>query len=387
MGKKGKRSRQKTVTAADRASIQDVQTKIEELSKKFRKSNCLNLFSQAANELREGIQLIETIMLDSSDTLLKMNLHTWFVQSKVILYSNLMTLELDRYNFSATIEIYIALFERGNMKMNMKILSRIFHSLTVQYEEALLRQGKGSVDALIALSNSLVSHGRKVYDTLEIDLLRTADILRIKKYFDSAIVFGKQLEELTGDRLSIATTYLEQYTVGNKSLPEDFLLNMAHVLQKHRNDGFNTANAGSVLVLAQSTYLFHKLHDDTEEMVRKAVGFIEEYLDMVSKVQSYCFTCTQTATESEVQFVCSGCRVACYCSIDHQRLTWKKEAVRGMRIGHDILCPVMKGYRKWRHAKDNCDNERLSRLRRRFERECLNLLSDGLGLKDKCFQK
>ena len=362
-----------------------MQTQLRELNEKFSKSDRLNLFSQAANELREGIQLIDAT--SKNDTLLKMNIQKWFVESKTMFSANLLMVEFDRQNFSSTIQIYENLFERGNIKINMQIVSPIFRSLQLQYHEALLRQGRGSIDTFISLSKLLITHGRKGDDNIEIDLIRSADILRTTKHFDVAVLVGKQLEVLTGDRLSIATTYLEQYIFGEKSLPEDFFLYMDHVLEKHENDSFNTANAGSMMVLAQSTYLLHQLSsDDTKGFLRKAIGFIEEYLDMISKVKSYCNTCTQTATESEVQFVCSGCRVACYCSIDHQRMTWKKEAVRGMRIGHEVLCPVMKAHRKWRHANDNGDNDRVSRLRQRFERECLYCFSYGMGLKDKCFQ-
>ncbi|GFH55910.1 predicted protein [Chaetoceros tenuissimus] len=391
MGKKGKRSRRKTVIAADQASVVTAQTKIEELIEKFQKSHDLNLYSQAADELREGVQVVEATMLESSDTLFKMNLQAWFVESKTLFLSNLMVVEFDRDNFDGAIQIYKNLFERGNIDMNMKILSPIFPTLQLQYHEALLRQGKGNIDTFISLSKSLISRGRK--ENLELDLLRSANFLRTVKHFDAAVVLGKQLEELIGDRLSLDTTYLEQHIHigGNKSLPDDYFLNMEYVLQKYENDGFNADNAGCMLVLAQSTYLLHQLSSDhSEEVFRKAIVFIEEYLASFWIFKSHCNTCNQTATESEVQFVCSGCRVACYCSIDHQRMSWKKEAVRGMRIGHEVLCPVMKAYRRWRHAccndKDD-EDDKVSRLRRRFERGCLYLLSDDLGLKDKCFKK
>ena len=99
-----------------------------------------------------------------------------------------------------------------------------------------------------------------------------------------------------------------------------------------------------------------------------------------------CFTCHQAGTATEVQLVCSACRLACYCSLDHQRMTWKKDAVQGMRIGHEILCPLMKAYRKWKLVSKK-GGERALKVRRRFDRECLYFLSDGLGLKDKCFRE
>ncbi|GFH57558.1 predicted protein [Chaetoceros tenuissimus] len=374
MGKKGKRSRRKTVTSADPAAIA---AKIQENDSKFSESYHLKLYSQAANELREKIQLIETNMLQAN------NIQSYLFECKMISYSNLMMLEFIRHNFDSAIQIYENLFEGGNLKMKMKILSPTFPSLQLKYQLALLRQGKGRVDVLISLSNTLITH--EIEDNLELDLLRSADILRTMKHFDEAIVVGEKLGRLTGDRLSLVTTYLEQYIVGDrKSLPAVFALDLRDLFQKHKNEGYNAASAATMLVLAQSTYLFF---EDKVLVMGSAIGFIEEYLDLISNVKSFCITCMQIATESEVQFVCSGCRVACYCSIDHQRMTWKKEAERGMRFGHEVLCPVMKAYRKWRHAKDNGDNDRASRLRQRFERECLYLLSDGLGLKDKCLQK
>ena len=353
-----------------------------ELSEKFTKGHGLRLYSQAADEAREGIQLIEANMFESSDTLIKMNLHTWFVERKLEFYANLMSIEFDRRNFDDVIKIYENLFERGNIKLKKKILSSCFPTLQLKCHEALLRQGKGNMDTFISLSKSRITCGRK--ENLENDLRRCADILRMTKHFDEAMVLGKQLAELTGDKVSLATTYLEQYIFGDKSPPGDFIVN---VFQKHQNDGFNKNNAASMLVLAQWTYLLHKLDDDKEELLKKAIGFLENYLDLISSIETHCITCTQIAMTSEVQFVCSGCRVACYCSIDHQRMTWKKEAEKGMRFGHEVLCPVMKAYRKWRHANDNSDNGRASTLRQRFERECLCCLSDGLGLRNKCFQK
>ena len=101
--------------------------------------------------------------------------------------------------------------------------------------------------------------------------------------------------------------------------------------------------------------------------------------------QDCCYTCGQTATSTEVQYVCSGCRVARYCSIDHQRMTWKKEAERGMHIGHEILCPLYSAFRKYILASEERDEEKKSRMEKRFERECVKFLEYGLGLKNKCF--
>ncbi|GFH56054.1 predicted protein [Chaetoceros tenuissimus] len=401
MGKKGKRSRRKAVTTTDQASIV---AKIKEKDDNFQECFDSNLYSQAADELREGIQLIEATMLRAN------NIQSFLLKNKILFYSDLMWTEFDRRNFDGAIQIYEKLFQKDKLKTKrkMEILSDSFPSLELKYHEALLRQGKGNIDTFISLSKLRLTHVRTDIDyidfDLENDLLRSADILRMTKHFDAAIVIGKQLEyeELTGDKVSLATTYLEQYLVEYYPkfgrtvdyLPENFVSNMGNafgsLIEKHNNGGFNKNNAGPLLVLAQSTYLLHRFSFHGTEVITKAIGFLEEYLDLFSEVETHCSTCGQAGTPTEVQLVCSGCRVACYCSIDHQRMTWKKEAVKGMHFGHEVLCPVMKASRKWRHALSNDkdgEDDKVSRLRRRFERECLHCLSDGLGLRKKCFQK
>jgi tetratricopeptide (TPR) repeat protein len=290
-----------------------LQTQLAELNEKFSKSNCLNLFSQAANELREGIRLIETEMLESNDTLHKMNLHAWFFKSKVIFYSNLMYAEFGRRNFDDAIQIYKKHFERRNIDMNKKILSRDFPTLQLRYHEALLRQGKGSIDTFISLSKLRITHSMKHDNKLERDLILAANILRTTKHFDAAIAIGKQLEELTGDTVSLSTTYLEQYLVeyypkfgrNIDSLPESFedmFKNMGtafgNMLQKYYNGGFDTSeDLGPLLVLAQSTYLVHQYSSDgTEATMRKAIGFIQVYLNSLWNLKTHCITCCQAGT-------------------------------------------------------------------------------------------
>ena len=156
--------------------------------------------------------------------------------------------------------------------------------------------------------------------------------------------------------------------------------------------GFNTY----YMVLAQWYYLTHTLAADKsaqEESITRAINFVDQFLYssifategglyMPKMKQDCCYTCGQTATSTEVQYICSGCRVACYCSIDHQRNTWKKEAVRGMRIGHEILCPLYKAYRKYKLASEVA---LLTYSYTCLDRECVRFLEYGLGLKNKCF--
>ena len=198
--------------------------------------------------------MIEANMLQAN------NIQTFLFKNKMIFYSDLMRAESSLCNFSAVIKIYEKLFQKDNlnMKRKMEILSPFFPSLELKFHEALLRQGKGNIDTYFSLGKSRFEHLKDI-DYLDIDLEnalhRCADILRTTKHFDAAIIIGKQLEELTGDKDSLATIYLEQYLVEHypklgrtvDSLPENFKANMVNafgsMIKKHKNGGFNKNNA------------------------------------------------------------------------------------------------------------------------------------------------
>ncbi|GFH61921.1 predicted protein [Chaetoceros tenuissimus] len=231
---------------------------------------------------------------------------------------------------------------------------------------------------------------------------------RAHKQFDAAIrlemKFGPLMRRTTlKSKLSLALTYLEQYRL-------EF-----HQRAQMRKKDFSTMNSLIVpllkeypikknfcfeycLVVAQWYYLTHTLlgHTETRNKLNDAAStWIAACLPISTPIEitpfrclgeEKCYTCTQAVTPTEVQYVCSGCRVACYCSVDHQRMTWKQEAVDGMRIGHEILCPLYKAYRKYTNARDANDKEKELTMGRRLGRECRKFLEYGLGLKNKRFR-
>lgn len=229
---------------------------------------------------------------------------------------------------------------------------------------------------------------------------------RAHKMYDSAIrlemTCGSLVWSRLDSKLSLALTYLEQYRVEfhqRSQMREEDLSTIFSLVYSIMRD-YPLANNRSfeyLLVLGQWYYLTHTSFVD--ECVRKSLNklaqsMIMESLHFSSPLLPYscfgkdiCYTCGQVVTPTEVQYVCSGCQVACYCSIEHQQMTWKKEAVRGMRIGHEILCPLYKAYRKYTHAKDLNDEEKEARMKRRLKRECRKFLENGLGLKNKCHGK
>jgi hypothetical protein len=114
-------------------------------------------------------------------------------------------------------------------------------------------------------------------------------------------------------------------------------------------------------------------------LVQKRLDVILRYMEANS-----CFCCATIVPESSA-LVCGGCRAACFCSLEHQRSSWKKD-VKGQGIGHKMLCPLLKTYRKYKYAKRaRKGNEKEYLLR--FERECEIFFSKSLGLEDLCFPR
>ena len=144
-----------------------------------------------------------------------------------------------------------------------------------------------------------------------------------------------------------------------------------------------------MLLHAQWIYLNHQ--GTTEQNVKElhtAIFLVGNYIkaQYEDTVMYHCLGCEQKSTPSNSFLVCSGCRVACFCCIDHQRSSWKKELHWGVGIGHKILCPLYKAYHKCKNAEEN-RRENIDEYYSRFRRECEKFLSDGLGLRDLCFSR
>jgi hypothetical protein len=91
-----------------------------------------------------------------------------------------------------------------------------------------------------------------------------------------------------------------------------------------------------------------------------ALARLKEHLSWrVQLGRDTCAGCGQTRGEDTPMLTCSGCRVARFCSADHQKMASKKAAVGGsLTTGrHKDFCGVL---RKWREvvkdgvAPDSC---------------------------------
>ena len=81
-----------------------------------------------------------------------------------------------------------------------------------------------------------------------------------------------------------------------------------------------------------------------------ALAHLKEHLSWrVQRGRATCDGCGQTRGEDTSMLTCSGCRVAMFCSADHQKMASKKAALGGsLTTGrHKDICGVL---RKWREA-------------------------------------
>jgi len=101
-----------------------------------------------------------------------------------------------------------------------------------------------------------------------------------------------------------------------------------------------------------------------------ALAHLKEHLSWrVQRGRATCAGCGQTRGEDTPMLTCSGCRVARFCSADHQRMASKKAALGGsLTTGrHKDICGVL---RKWRDvvkdgvSPDSCTSELVAFLQR-----------------------
>jgi hypothetical protein len=123
-----------------------------------------------------------------------------------------------------------------------------------------------------------------------------------------------------------------------------------------------------------SGHIFAKLHlahltfDAGQEDV--ALAHLKEHLSWrVQRGRGTCAGCGQTRGEDKPMLTCSGCRVARFCSADHQKMASKKAALGGrlMTGRHKDICGVLS---KWREVlkdgvpPDSCTADLVAFLQR-----------------------
>ncbi|GFH53852.1 predicted protein [Chaetoceros tenuissimus] len=409
MGKKGKKSRRQQAKKVDTDNVifDNVSSRICGLLDLTNASAVKELYSDCATNLRVGIEFIKT----KQKVLCKLEYGPNHLCKCVLeLYRYLIWLEDRRYNYQAVVEVYNDLkdnflFEDQKIGKDwledddMDQSTADIQQIQVLYEFALVATKNGNSDTS-CICKFLYQQLRAlpVDATLNyvngVELLgMTENVLRAAKKFDEVIDLDKKLlflpnlPERLKAKVSLAVSYVERYREEYhlRSKKEDYILINNFLYHIRDNYTFNNIrNPSFKLALAQWHYLCHKLSDEKHKQLcyELSISNIEKIVENEWTFKDYCSTCTQAPTKDDVKYVCSGCRVSCYCSIDHQRVNWRKNQVRGTCVGHETFCPVLKAYRKWKAAA----KENKERMRRRFERECLDFLAYGLRLEKKCFE-
>ena len=269
-----------------------------------------------------------------------------------------MMVEHSRCRFDKVVQIYHEIqMTSENEKVSLSFMGKLYGQL------AMLRLdgSKENKERVISLIDTSISEG--MADPNDISKAWVAvRVLTSMKEYDTAIDLGEKLGRMSEKRniatLEIAISHLERYRVKyhhqkGKNISNDVLVRVHDAYEEFGDFGKNVRGPRGdafLMMLAQRDYLCHQI-DDKElslQLCKTAIKNIEMYLEILCDYERHCHTCSQEGTATEVQLVCSGCLVACYCSLDHQRMTWKKDAINGTRIGHEILCPLMKVYRKWK---------------------------------------
>ena len=100
-----------------------------------------------------------------------------------------------------------------------------------------------------------------------------------------------------------------------------------------------------------------------------ALAHLKEHLSWrVQRGRHICAGCGQTRGEDTPMLTCSGCRVARFCSADHQKMASKKATLMSLWTGrHKDICGVLS---KWREvvkdgvAPESCTADLVAFLQR-----------------------
>jgi len=108
---------------------------------------------------------------------------------------------------------------------------------------------------------------------------------------------------------------------------------------------------GISLDLARQEYLLGEVDD--------SISMLELYLSVCGRSgRSRCEFCSQVRGEDAAMETCSGCRVARYCSREHQKLSWnsRKKSNRLHTFSHKVMCPLWKRWRSVEKGKETAED-------------------------------
>ena len=400
--------------------LDNIWNRVNEYEDRARESSLEMMNSDSISSMKEALQFIEAKQAIIVKAAKKIDNHLVYEFLIMQTYKNLMAVEYkDRCNYEEVIQIYKCFTSKFNCATALKAvtgnsyLEELMILIMMYRDLALIRVSNDiCADSFIfrfATNYLEQTDGDNAYKCKEL-IVRC---LRASKNFDAAIDMERKflsIRNLDEDEdtefrsvsdASLAITYVEKYRVEfhkhtRKENEQEFdritqFLRHASSKQNGEPVGYNYAELqpSHAVAIAQWNFLLSKTLKKEDknwtEMRRNAIYCVQMLIATKWRMKDNCFYCHQAPTKDKVKFVCGDCRVACYCSIDHQRVSWKKNALHDMCFGHEAICPAMKAYRKWQEAIDGGDIEKEKKMKRRFGRECLGFLAYGLGLEDKCY--
>ncbi|GFH53853.1 predicted protein [Chaetoceros tenuissimus] len=413
MGKKGKRSKK---AETNEIVIDNILNRLREYDDRAMKRFSKSLYSDALSIMKEAVQFVEA----KEAIIVKAERERHLFYEYLILQAYVTLIGMahnDHCNYEEVIQIYNSFTSKFNRATVFKIVSSrsnlkdFITLITIYHELALIRVSNHvSADSIILFEGATNYMKKTDRDKASSCKEQIVKCLRATKNFGAAIDMDRKFTSVRNldkyEKLesvaSLAITYIERYRVEfhkhtkkeNKQIFDRLNKFMLRATRKCDWDAlscytelqlsYGIAHAQWYFLLSKA--LKKKNEDETWVGLRtKAIDCVQMLIADKWHMKDSCFYCHQAPTKDEVKLVCGECRVACYCSIDHQRVSWKKNAVDDMCFGHEAICPAMKAYRRWQESVDSGDTEKETKTKRRFGRECLGFLAYGLGLEDKCW--
>lgn len=296
----------------------------------------------------------------------------------------------------------------------IKSLDSHFSTIALYYLVAMMATGQKSAsdtatDVMEYLCTDLItSYKSKRYITnglesffVKICIAFITEFCR-KRRWNEALNFHNKVssfyleagEDVYNSSFILSTIYIERYRVEARKRPTSQQSKMSASLYKYishlafeKDDAVSKHHPYRHLLWAQWLYLNRNgTYEQSINSEELALSFVHVYLDEISmSSKSACQGCGQKSTCSDPLLLCSNCHVA-FCDIDHQRSSWKRNSC-GTGIGHEMLCPLLKAYRKFENARNAKEDFKLEKYRLRYRGACEKFLSETLGLRDLCFSQ
>ncbi|GFH60181.1 predicted protein [Chaetoceros tenuissimus] len=402
MGKKSKRRIRKGALETKSSGGDDNFAKLfASLLEEADKLQANTFLSQSNTKYQELISLVEAnkVAIIRSENL------DGYKEINVGIRTNLAIVAIEQRNFQEVVSQY---------KYCVKSLDSHFSTIALYYIIAMMATGQKSASDTAThvmeeylCTDLITGYKSKSYITngiesvfVKICIVFITEFCRMRRW-NEALNFHNKVssfyleagKNVYDSSLILATIYIERYRVEARKRPAIQQNKMSASLYKYishltieKDDAMFMSKYHPYRNLLWAQWLYLNRNGTYEQSINEelALSFVHVYLDEISMSgKSACQGCGQKSTCSDPLLLCSNCHVS-FCNIDHQRSSWKRNSC-GTGIGHEMLCPLLKAYRKFENARN--EDSKLEKYRLRYRRECEKFLSETLALRDLCFSQ